>query len=118
VGASRQDREAIRVLCTLRRVKGNWRDFTSTVGSQTATQTRSLDESAGGGGCANEYERIDMTAGGAHSIHPLTRRGPLRGRDRFAVCVLRTPRRVKGPQLTYDEAGNLVATDLVGDMNP
>jgi hypothetical protein len=116
VAASRHDRAAIPVLRTLRRVRGNWRNFTSTIGSQTATQNRTLGES--GGGCANEYERIDMTAGGAHSIHPLTRRGPLRGRDRFAVCVLRTPRRVKGPQLTYDEAGNLVATDLVGDMNP
>ncbi|NLG42436.1 MAG: hypothetical protein GX547_04255 [Phycisphaerae bacterium] len=98
--------------------RGNWLDFTSTKGGELTTQARSLDDSAGGEGCANQYERIDMTRGSQHSIHPLTRRGRLRGRDRFAVCVLRTSRRVKGSQLTYDEAGNLVATDLLGDMNP
>ena len=69
--------------------RANWRDFASTINGQTATQVRSLDETAGGGGRANEYERIDMTRGSQHSIQ----------------------------QLTYDEAGNLVATDLLADMN-
>jgi hypothetical protein len=71
--------------------RGNWRDFTSTINGQTVTQTRTLDEAGGGGGCANEYERIDMPVGNQdHSMQ----------------------------QLTYDEAGNLIATDLLGDMNP
>ncbi len=69
--------------------RGNWRDFASTIAGQTATQARSLDEAGGGGGCTNEYERIDMTLGTQHTIQ----------------------------QLTYDEAGNLVAADLLGDMN-
>ena len=43
--------------------RGNWRDFASTIAGQTATQARSLEEAGGGGGCANEYERIDMTLG-------------------------------------------------------
>jgi hypothetical protein len=84
-------RDPSRVLGTPRRIKGNWPNFSSTIGPQTATQTRTLDEAGGGGGCANEYERIDMSAGNfGHSLQ----------------------------QLTYDEAGNLVATNLLGDMNP
>jgi len=71
--------------------RGNWRNFSSTIGPQTVTQTRTLNETGGGGGCANEYERIDMPVGNQdHSMQ----------------------------QLTYDEAGNLIATDLLGDMNP
>jgi hypothetical protein len=73
---------------------GNWAKMDYRIGSSTATQTRKLANSSlnpenPDGWKMNEIARLDVRIGNQHSIE----------------------------RLTYDAAGNLVATVLYGDMN-